>query len=79
MVPTGEAAKPGADAKQAEGQLLAVDTEAKTRPILEAINASKYELMGRIHHLSSECTLIRHDLDKIRGRLIIVEARVSAV
>lgn len=57
----------------------AVDAEAITRPILEAISTSKAELMGRIDHLSSECNLIRHDLDKIRGRLTTVETRVSDV
>lgn len=35
--------------------------------------------MGRIDHLSSECSLIRHDLDKIQGRLTTVEDRVSEV
>lgn len=60
-------------------QTPAVDTEAITRPILEAISASKAELMGRIDHLSSECNLIRHDLDKIRGRLSAVETRVSDI
>lgn len=59
--------------------VMAVDAEAITGPILEAINASKAELMGRIDHLSSECTLIRHDLDKIRSRLTTVETRVSEV
>lgn len=56
-----------------------VDIEAITRPILEAIGASKAELMGRIDHLSSECNLIRHDLDKFRGRMTTVETRVSEI
>lgn len=42
------------------------DTTEITKPILEAIDASKAALMVRIDHLASEWTLIRHDLDKIR-------------
>lgn len=36
-------------------------------------------LMVCIEHLASECTLIRHDLDKIRGRLKEAEAWISTV
>lgn len=54
-----------------------LDTEAITNPIIEAIAASKSELMGRIDLLASECNLIRHDLDKIRGRLTTAEDRIS--
>lgn len=58
---------------------LEVDTAAITGPILEAIAASKTQLMGRIDCLASECNLIRHDLDKIRGRLTTAEDRISEV
>lgn len=60
-------------------QEIEVDTAAITGPILEAIAASKSELMGRIDLLASECNLIRHDLDKIRGRLTTAEDRISEV
>lgn len=56
-----------------------LDTAAITGPILEAIAASKSKLMGRIDLLASECNLIRHDLDKIRGRLTTAEDRISEV
>lgn len=36
---------------------LEVDTVAITKPILEAIAASKAELMGHIDYLASECNL----------------------
>lgn len=68
-----------AEFESAEVTVIAVDTEAITRPILEAIDTSKAELMGRIDHLSSECTLIRHDLDKIWGQLTTLEARFPDV
>lgn len=35
--------------------------------------------MVSIDHLATECTLIRHDLDKIRGRLTTAEDRISEV
>lgn len=60
-------------------QEIEVDTAAITGPILEAIAASKYELMRRIDLLASECDLVRHDLDKIRGRLNTAEDRISEV
>lgn len=53
------------------------DTAAITKSILEAIDACKAALMVRIDHLAWECTLIRHDLDKIRGRLTKAEDRIS--
>lgn len=60
-------------------QEIEVDTDAITGPILEAIAASKTELVSRIDCLASECNLIRHDLDKIRGRLTTAEDRISEV
>lgn len=50
---------------------------AITKPIMKAITVSKAELMGRIDYLASECNLIRHDLDKIRGRLTMAEDHIS--
>lgn len=52
-------------------QPLAGDGEAGafTKTLLEAIDDCKAALMVKIDHLVAECTLIRHDLDKIRGRL----------
>lgn len=35
--------------------------------------------MVKVEHLASEFTLIRHDLDKIRGRLFEAEGRISTV
>lgn len=58
---------------------IEVDTEAITRPILEAIGASKSEIVGLIDYLASECNLIRHDLEKIRGRLNTAEDRIPEV
>lgn len=72
-------AKAAGETAQAPDLNPVMDTEAITRPILKGISASKAELMGRIDHLSSECNLIRHDLDKIRGRLTTVETRVSDI
>lgn len=79
MAQTGGSEEASVEQETAEEQLMAVDTDAITRPILEAINTNKSELMGRIDHLPSECMLIRHDLGKIRGRLTTVEDRVSGV
>lgn len=73
------AAKFGTETETGEDPVTAMDPEAITRPILEAINANKAELMGHTDHLSAECTLIRHDLDKIRRHLSTVEMRVSEV
>lgn len=56
-----------------------LDQRAITTPILEAIDGCKAVLMVRIDHLALECTLIRHDLDKNRGRLTLVEERISEV
>lgn len=50
-----------------------------TRPILAAIDASKVAVMVSIEHLTTECTLIRHDLDKMRGRITEAEDRISVV
>lgn len=50
--------------------------DAITKPILEAIEAV---LMMQIDHLESACTLICHDLDKIRGRLTEAEDRFGSV
>lgn len=49
------------------------------RPFLEAIDAGKAAVIVSIHYLATECTLIRHDLDKIRGRLTVAEDRISDV
>lgn len=59
----------GADMESAEDPVQAVDPDASTRPIL----------MGCINHLLSECTLISHDLDKLRGQLTTVEVIISYV
>lgn len=56
-----------------------MDTAPINKLILEAIAASKAELMGCIDYLASECNLIRHNLDKIRGRLTTVKDRNSEV
>lgn len=59
--------------------LLEATPEAITKPILAAIEGSKTMLMVKVEHLASECTLICHDLDKIRGRLSEAEGRISTV
>lgn len=51
--------------------------EVITRPILEAIDASKVTVLVSIDHLTTECTLIRHELDNIRGRHTVAEDRIS--
>lgn len=56
-----------------------ITQDAITRPILAAIDASKAAVMVSIEHLTTECTLIRHDLDKIRGRITEAEDRISVV
>lgn len=58
---------------------LEINTVAITGLILEAITASKTDLMGCIDYLVSQCNLIRHDLDNIRGRLTTVEGCISKV
>lgn len=55
------------------------DATAITKPILGAIDASKVALMVRINHLASECMLIRHDLDKMRGRMSTEKGSISDV
>lgn len=57
---------------------MEVASDAITRPILKAIGASKAAVKVCIDHLATECTLIRHDLDKICGRLT-AEDRISQV
>lgn len=54
-------------------QLQASDTAT----ILTAIEQSKASVMSRIDYLATECTFIRADLDKIRGRLRETEDRIS--
>lgn len=49
-----------------------------TTAILAAIEQSRASVMNRIDYLATECTLIRADLDKIRGRLTETEDRISA-
>lgn len=39
----------------------------------------KASLMARIDHLASEYTLVRHEPDKIRGRLTEAEDRIGIV
>lgn len=58
--------------------LLAAVPDTITKPILEAIDGFKTMLMVRVEHMASECTLIRHDLDKIRG-LTEAEGRIGEV
>lgn len=53
--------------------------ETTTQTILAAIEGCKAVLTAKIDHLAVECTLIRHDLDKIRNRLTTAESRVSDV
>lgn len=79
MAQVQDSVEPGVEGELGEEPVMAMDPEAITRPILKAIHANKAELMGCIDHLSTQCTLIRHDLDKIRGRLSTVETRVSEV
>lgn len=55
------------------------DVGAITKPILEELAACKIELLVHLGHLTSECTLIRHDLDKIQGRLATAEDRIFEV
>lgn len=50
-----------------------------TRPVLEVIDVSMGAVMVSNDGLTTECTLIRHDLDKIRGRLTVAEDRISVV
>lgn len=52
---------------------------AITKPILEELAACKTEMLVHIGHLTSECTLIRHDLDKTWGRFTKAEDRISEV
>lgn len=59
--------------------LLEAAPDSIIKPILAAIEGFKTMLMVCIEHLASECTLIRHDLDKIRGRLKEAEAWISTV
>lgn len=59
--------------------LLAAAPDTVTRPILEAIEGFKSMLMVRVEHMASECTLIRHDLDKIRGWLTEAEDWIGEV
>lgn len=49
------------------------------RDVSRAIEGFKAILMVQIDHLSSECTLICHDLDKIRGRLTEAKGRIGTV
>lgn len=51
--------------------------DAITRPILEAIHASKAAVIVRIDHLATKCPLIGHDQFKIQGRLTVAEDRIS--
>lgn len=46
--------------------------------ILAAIEHSKTSLLVHIDCLTEECSLLRNDLDKIRGRLTETESRISA-
>lgn len=50
-----------------------------TKPILDAIASSKADLMLRINYLTSECTLIWHDMDKFRGRMSEAEDCIGTV
>lgn len=58
---------------------LEIAPEAITKPILAAIEGFKSMMMVRIDHLASECTLIRHDFDKMRGRITEAEDWISTV
>lgn len=60
-------------------ELVKATPEAITQPILAAIEDFKSILMVRVEHLASECTLIRHDLDKMKGRLTEAEGQISNV
>ena len=69
----------GPEDHQPDPRELGAASDAITRPILEAIDASKAAVMVRIDHVATECTLIRHDIDKFRGRLTEAEGRISEV
>lgn len=58
---------------------LETEPEAIMKPILVAIEGFKSMMMVRIDHLVSECTLIRHDLHKMRGRITEAEDRIGTV
>lgn len=65
MEKAAAAAGPEIPPPASPGQETASD--AITRPLLEATDASKAAVMVRIDHFAMECTLIRHDLDKKSG------------
>lgn len=60
-------------------KLLEVAPDSITKPILVAIEGFKVMMMVHIDHLASKCTLIHHDLDKIRGRLTEAEDWIGKV
>lgn len=59
--------------------LVEATPEAITKPILATIEGFKSMLMLKVEHLASECTLIRHDLDKIKRRLSEAEGCINTV
>lgn len=69
------------DAQETALPSTALETapEATTKPILSAIEGFKSLIMVRIDHPASECTLIRHDLDKMRGRITEAEEQIGMV
>lgn len=72
---------PALSVEDAPGMHRAVEAGAEniTKAILDAIAGCKSALMLRIGCLTTECTLIRHDKDKFRGRLNEAEDRIGTV